>query len=206
MKKIVVSIIVSLAAFNIAFGQKKENDKSKLESTLVKTLDTIYEDDQKYRQQTTKIAEKHGWESEEVKSHWRIVVKKDSMNLIKVKKNLDTRGWLGPDIIGEKGSATLFLVLQHSDLTTQEKYLPMLRQAVKDGNAGAISLALLEDRVALDKGEKQMYGTQIGVNLKTGKYYVRWLHDPDNVNKRRKKNGLNSIEEYVSNWGITWNV
>jgi hypothetical protein len=41
----------------------------------------------------------------------------------------------------------LFLVIQHSDSTTQEKYLPLLKQAVKDNRAFGHDLALLEDRV-----------------------------------------------------------
>ena len=84
-----------------------------------------------------------------MKAHWRLINEKDSINLIKIKKILDERGWLGADIIGGQGNSTLFLVIQHSDLETQLKYLPMMREAVKNGNANAISLAILEDRVAL---------------------------------------------------------
>jgi hypothetical protein len=29
---------------------------------------------------------------------------------------------------------------------------------------------------------------------------------PDNVDKRRKEVGLNSIEDYAAEFGITWNV
>ncbi len=36
--------------------------------------------------------------------------------------------------------------LQHADLPTQEKYLPMIRQAEKDGKTLSSNLALLEDR------------------------------------------------------------
>ncbi len=83
-----------------------------------------------------------------MKAHWKIINEKDSINLIKIKKILDERGWLGADIIGNQGNSTLFLVIQHSDIETQEKYLPMMREAVKKGNANSSSLALLEDRVA----------------------------------------------------------
>ncbi len=42
-----------------------------------------------------------------------------------------------------------------------------MREAVKKGNANSSSLALLEDRVALRKGEKQIYGSQIGRDQET---------------------------------------
>lgn len=82
----------------------------------------------------------------------------------------------------------------------------MMREAVKKGNAHAAHLALLEDRVALGKGEKQIYGSQIGQDEATGEYYVLPLIDPDNVDKRRKEVELGPIQDYISDWGITWNV
>jgi hypothetical protein len=184
----------------------KERAEANLDKPLVAMLDTIYQEDQKYRQQIKGIEEKYGWESDEMKAHWKIINEKDSINLIKVKKILDERGWLGADVIGNQGNSTLFLVIQHSDIETQEKYLPMMREAVRKGNASASSLALLEDRVALRKGEKQIYGSQVGRDQETGEYYVLPLIDPDNVDQRRAEVGLGTIQDYISNWGMTWDV
>jgi hypothetical protein len=184
----------------------KEKSEANLDKSLVTLLDTIYQEDEKYRRQIKEIDQKYGWDSDEMKAHWKIITEKDSINLIIIEKILDDRGWLGPDIIGNQGASTLFLVIQHSDLATQEKYLPMMRDAVKKGNARASSLALLEDRVALRKGGMQIYGSQIGRDQETGQNYVRPLMDPDNVDIRRAEVGLGSIQEYISNWGLTWNV
>lgn len=184
----------------------KDEVEKYLDKSLVARLDTIYKEDQKYRLELNEVETKYGWESEEVKKQWKIISEKDSLNLIKVKEILDNKGWLGPKIIGQQGNSTLFLVIQHSDLETQENYLPMMKEAVKNGNADPSSLALLEDRVALGKGKKQIYGSQIGRNDVTGKYYVLPLIDPDNVNKRREEVGLGSIQEYISIWDIIWDV
>jgi hypothetical protein len=169
-------------------------------------LDSIYTEDQQYRQQIDDIEKKFGWDSKEMKAHWKIINEKDSINLIKIKAILDTRGWLGADIIGEQGNSTLFLVIQHSDIATQEKYLPMMRAAVKNGKAQGSSLALLEDRVALRQGKKQIYGSQIGKDPQTQLYYVSPLDDPDNVDKRRTEVGLQPLAEYVSHWQIKWDI
>lgn len=184
----------------------KEKAEANLDKPLVAILDTIYQEDQKYRQQIKEIEDKYGWESDEMKTHWKIINEKDSINLIKVKKILDERGWLGADVIGNQGNSTLFLVIQHSNIETQEKYLPMMREAVSKGHAQSSSLALLEDRVALRKGEKQIYGSQVGRDQETGEYYVLPLVDPDNVDKRRAEVGLGTIQDYISNWGMTWDV
>ncbi len=107
--------------------------------------------------------------------------------------------------LGLAGNQTLFLVIQHSDLKTQEQYLPMMREAVKDGNADPGLLALLEDRVALQQGKRQTYGSQIGQN-NNGEYYVMPLEDPDNVDKRRAEVGLEPLQNYLANWGLSWDA
>ena len=184
----------------------KEKADANLDKPLVAILDAIYDDDQGLRVQVNEVENKFGRESIEMKAHWKKMAEKDSINLIKVQKILDERGWLGPDVVGGRGNTTLFLVIQHSDLAVQEKYLPMMREAVAKENARAGNLALLEDRVALGQGKKQIYGSQIGRNLETGEMYVSPLEDPDNVDKRRAAVGLQPLQDYISNWNLTWDV
>ncbi|MGZ4036749.1 MAG: DUF6624 domain-containing protein, partial [Bacteroidia bacterium] len=186
----------------LANKEKKEEGYNK---KLVTELDSIYQEDQKYRLQMDEIGKKYGWQSKEMIFLWGIARTKDSINLIKVKAILDTYGWLGPEVVGQQGNTTLFLVIQHSDQKTQEKYLPMMREAVKNKKASPSSLALLEDRVALGQGKKQIYGSQIGRDA-NDKQYVLPLEDPDNVDKRRAEVGLQPLQEYVSHWGIKWNA
>ena len=55
-------------------------------------------------------------------AHWKIIIEKDSINLIKIEKILNERGWLGADIIGAQGNGTLFLVI-HS---VHSLYFPLI--------------------------------------------------------------------------------
>lgn len=186
--------------------QNKEKAEANLNKPLAAMLDSIYVEDQKYRQQIEGIEKKFGWDSKEMEAHWKIINQKDSINLIKVQAVLDKHGWLGADVVGGMGNAALFLVIQHADLGTQSKYLPMMREAVKNGKAQAGNLALLEDRVALGLGRKQIYGSQIGRDPETQLYYVSPLEDPDNVDKRRAEVGLGPLAEYLSYWQLKWDV
>jgi hypothetical protein len=197
MKKIIF-LISFIFITHFSFGQ--------LNKPLVAKLDSIFTEDQKYRQQIDSIEKRYGWESKEMKSLWKVIEEKDSINLVIVKAILDKDGWLGADIIGGQGNSTLFLVIQHSDQATQEKYLPMMREAVKNGKAERSSLALLEDRVALGQGKMQIYGSQIGRDNQTQLYYVSPLADPDNVDKRRAQVGLEPLTEYVQQWQIKWDI
>ncbi|MFD1142014.1 DUF6624 domain-containing protein [Larkinella insperata] len=182
----------------------------KIEASYDKPLQAkllaIYDEDQKYRQQLNEVGQKHGFESPEVKNLWKTIEEKDSVNLIQVKAILDQHGWVGEDKVGPQASTTLFLVIQHADLATQQKYLPMMREAVKAQKAQPSALALLEDRVALGEGRRQTYGSQIGQDSKTGKAYVLPLNDPDHVDQRRAEVGLPPLADYVKHWDIVWNV
>ena len=184
----------------------KEEAEKDLDRPLIATLDTIHIEDQKYRQQLDEIETKYGRDSKEMEQHWQLIHEKDSINLIKVSNILDERGWLGANVVGYEGNLTLFLVIQHADLPTQVKYLPMMREAVADRRASGSSLALLEDRVALRQGQRQIYGSQIGRDQETGEYYVSPLVEPEKVNERRASVGLQPIEDYINHWNMTWDV
>ena len=186
--------------------QNKEKAEANFNRPLISQLDSVYTEDQKYRLMISDIEKKYGYESKEMRELWRTMHKKDSINLIIVTSILDKFGWLGADVVGAQGNATLFLVIQHSDLKTQEKYLPMMRDAVKNGKAPGSSLALLEDRVALGQGRKQIYGSQIHRDPPTGKYFVGPIEDEPNVNKRRAAVGLEPLEDYVKLWGIDYKL
>ncbi|MDQ1162448.1 hypothetical protein QE422_002816 [Chryseobacterium sp. SORGH_AS 447] len=166
----------------------------------------IYDEDQKYRIQMNETQKKFGPESKEMQDLWKITSQKDSINLLKIKKILDEKGWVGKDKVGAQANSALFLVIQHADLETQKKYLPMMKEAVIKGNASPGSLALLIDRIEIREGRKQIYGSQIGSNPYNKILYVLPLIDPDNVDKRRAEVGLGPIAEYIKNWNLVWDV
>jgi hypothetical protein len=183
--------------------QEKEKD---YRYELVTILDSVFKDDQEGRLKLRSVEEMYGRNSAEVKQLWKEIEEKDSINLLKVSAILDTHGWLGPEVVGNNGNSALFLVIQHSPLQVQLKYIPMLRAAVKAGKARPSSLALMEDRVALRQGKKQIYGSQIGTNPATGIDYVQPLEDPDHVDERRAEVGLQPLADYVKNWNLVWDV
>lgn len=67
--------------------------------------------------------------------------------------------------MGENYQIAMKIVIQHADLEDQEKYLPIVYQAVKDGELFSSSLKLLIDRVYNKKYGYQIFGSQSGVDL-----------------------------------------
>lgn len=180
--------------------------EAKYDKPLQAKLLALFEEDQTIRRDYIKAQKDYGNQSKIVDSLGKVMMHKDSINLGKVTEILDKYGWVGVDKVGGQANQTLFLVIQHSDLKTQQKYLPMMREAVKNNNASSSALALLEDRVALGEGKKQIYGSQIGYDNNTNTEYVLPLEDPDNVDKRRATVGLGPLADYVKRWNIIWNV
>lgn len=188
------------------FQKKIDIIEANYDKPLQKELLSIYEDDQNIRKEFMIVYKNPNSDKKKIDSIGKIMNYRDSLNLIKTSLILDKKGWVGKNVVGSQANQTLFLVIQHSDLKTQQKYLPMMREAVKKGNANPGSLALLEDRVALREGKKQIYGSQIAKNPTTKKEYISPLEDPDNVDKRRAEAGLGTLADYVKNWGIVWSV
>ena len=195
---LIVALLWSLTSISLL----AQEYTTPLQTELLQILET----DQKYRMRMDSVSKAYGFKSSQMKELWQVMRKQDSINLVKVKANVAEHGWMGPDKKGSKPYMALFLVIQHSDQQTQEEFLPMIRVAAKRGDALASDLALLEDRVALGQGRKQLYGSQIGQDEKSGKMYVLPLEDPDNVDKRRQSVGLPPMAEYVHYFGINWNL
>jgi hypothetical protein len=129
----------------------------------------------------------------------------DSCNLAEVEPLIAKYGWPGKSFVGVSGNQTVFLVIQHADLATQEKYLPLMEKSVEEGESQLSDLALLQDRVLMRQGKKQIYGSQVVFN-KEGAPEFYPIEDEKYVNDRRKKAGLEPIEEYAKYFGIEYKL
>jgi hypothetical protein len=187
-------------------SKNKEKAEANYNKPVLAILDIIYKDDQRTRKGIVELIKKEGMESDTVKARLKEMDMYDSINLVKTQKILDEYGWPGFDQVGRIGALTIFLVIQHSPLRVQQKYLPAMREAVKNKQASAANLALLEDRVALGEGRKQIYGSQIHSDKITNQPFLAPLEDPDHVDERRKAVGLGSLAEYLKGFGLTWDV
>jgi hypothetical protein len=181
--KIALSIFVTLV--KAGHGQTLADS-----SVLKKELAVIYERDQKTRK---------GDSSQFMKFI-------DSTNLVRVEAILAKYGWPGKSKIGNKGNYAIWLVIQHSDLQTQERYLPLMKASVEQQESEPDELAYLEDRILMRKGKSQIYGTQISINTKTGAQEIWPIDDEEHVDVRRSKLGLEPMELYAKHFGIEYKL
>ena len=109
-------------------------------------------------------------------------------------------GFPGYNLVGKEGSGHFWLMVQHSDHDPefQQRVLEKMKIEVDKENAEASNYGLLVDRVNLNNGRPQIYGTQVTYNTEICQAYPKNLADSATVNERRKSIGLPPIEEYLN--------
>ncbi len=129
----------------------------------------------------------------------------DHKNLARLEEIIQKHGWPGKSLVGDKGSIAAFLILQHSEQSTQEKYLEVFKKAAKSGEARKADAAMLEDRVLMRQGKKQIYGTQLQSNAESqGKLFLYPVEDEVHVDERRESVGLPTMKEYLKHFGLEY--
>lgn len=151
-------------------------------------LDSVYLIDQQNRS-----LKNDSMTSKQPKSLWN----SELLNLKIIDSLYKEYGWLSYSQVGFRGSQAQFLVIQHSDLKTQIKWLPIVRKAVSECKLDPGSLALLIDRIKITRKQKQVYGTQVYFNVKEVKYLPLPIANSSMVNAKRSKIGMISIEQYL---------
>ncbi len=159
-------------------------------------LEAMHETDQSHRREVIELEKKHGKNSAAVKEAWSKQSAIDARNIRRLEEIIAQHGWPGIKEVGSKAASAAFLILQHSDLSHQKKYLPLVREAAAKGEMRASSLALLEDRIRLREGQKQIYGSQVTTNS-ANQWEPLPLEDANNVDARRASVGLGPIADYL---------
>lgn len=117
-------------------------------------------------------------------------------NADRLKEIIAEHGWPGRSLVGEDGAVAAWFIAQHAigDPPFQRQALELMREAHARGEASAIGMAFLEDRICLHEGRPQVYGTQFWPD-EHGIPQPWQIADPEHVNERRRALGMNTLEE-----------
>jgi hypothetical protein len=163
---------------------------------LQKKLLEMRAQEQDVRSKIGPVYSSRGQQSDEFKTLAADMAAIDAKNLAELESIIQQYGWPGTELVGADASNAAFLILQHAPLAQQKALLPLFRRAVSAGNARAADLALLEDRILVGEGKKQMYGSQVTAGP-DGVPRLHPIEDPDNVDSRRSAVGLPPLKEYL---------
>lgn len=124
------------------------------------------------------------------------VIRIDQANTKWLKDVVNRHGWPGQSLVGARGAAAAWLLVQHADHdpSFQRRSLDLMT-AMPTGEMTPHHIAYLTDRVLLAEGTPQLYGTQ--VQQVDGIYQPCNLANPDSVDQRRDSVGLEPLADYL---------
>lgn len=110
-------------------------------------------------------------------------------------------GWFSNQVFSQEAATGAFLVIQHSDVELQRRYLPALEAMANRGEALKWQYAMLYDRIAVAEGRLQRYGTQM--HCVEGRMVPQPTEDPEQINERREPMGFRwpDYQAYLANFG-----
>lgn len=164
---------------------------------LKNVLDTIHTADQKYR-----VPLFNNENSDNQKdSLWACQYTLDSINMLKIESIIQRFGYPGAKLVGEQRKSTAALVIIHNP-KQQKKYLDLIWEAAKNNDIEKREAAILQDRILMFEGKKQIYGTQMYVDSteladknSPKKFRVWAIENPSIVDDLRYSVGLYPLLE-----------
>src|SRR5688500_1630177 len=84
----------------------------------------------------------------------------DTKHVARFREILAQHGWPGKSMVGVKPAGAAWLIAQHGGAEILAQTLPLMYEAVKKGELEEGSYATSLDRVLIQQGKKQAYGTQ----------------------------------------------
>jgi hypothetical protein len=202
----VISIPVKLIAagkdhksHRLLLHLREKHDKRKsyvtpvTHSDLRKELLVLVERDQKIRNEMIKSGVDHP--SKELVASLESI---DRQNTLRMKSIIKEYGWPGPGLVGWDGSEAAFVLIQHADHLTQKELLPVMQKAYWTGYLSGPNYALFIDRVLVEDGKPQIYGSRARPfnQWEAGEPVLYPIDDEPNVDNRRAEVGLSPLKEY----------
>lgn len=216
MRSVWLGILLSLAVAN-AIGQTRMNIQ------LKKELDSIYIQDQKFREllsstllrtKADSLAKVFGVPAAQLLDYvMKQMTLVDSTNLVRIDQIVQQHGYPGVSLVGPGTNEAAFFVMQHA--REVDRYLPIIKKAADQQELPFRLYAMMLDRSRMYNGKEQVYGTQGRgfeiLNVQTGKKeFVRIIWPIENageVNKRRKEAGFtDTVEENAKRLGIDYKI
>ncbi len=112
---------------------------------------------------------------------------------------LEQFDWVDAHRFGNKISSHAWILVQHADdhPEFQQMVLSRIEKYLADGGVKKSDYAHLWDRVAVNHGRKQRYGTQPDWRCKDRKLTLRPMEDPGNVDARRAEMGMGPVQQQL---------
>lgn len=176
-------IIILLCA---AVSASAQTDTA-LRDELLKMLEV----DQRARQECAK-----GNGDEQIKCLGETLEKIDKPNTARLNEIFNKDGFPTEKQVGKEAVQAFLILLQHtSDESLRQKLLKPITRAFRRKEITPLDYANYVDRNLVRQGKPQLYGSNF--EIKDNKLVMTKVQDRKNLERRRRKIGLPTIEEYA---------
>lgn len=134
----------------------------------------------------------------------------DKKNMLRVQEIIEKYGFPTISKFGKDAAEATFLIVQHAPGAEgevfREEILSILNEINHNGQELEIEkhwIAYLQDRILVERGSEQVYGTQAYVR-DDGQVYLRPIQDLENVDLRRQLMGIEPLADYCGRNGYIY--
>lgn len=190
-KKLLFGLGLLLLNWTICIAQAPRN------AELAEKINRLFEIDQRVQNEIV-AAFQNGAGKEKMDELYRIETETFETHIPILKEIIRKHGFPTFELVGKEASQNFFVMIQHadSDIRFQKFCLKKAKRFVKTKQVSTLNFAYLTDRVRINSGKPQIYGTQLDYDIE-GKAFSKNLKDAKNVNRRRNSVGLEPLEEYL---------
>jgi hypothetical protein len=209
LRKSFVLLLFFALCVNSSLSAQDAGDGAAEFKALRQELIKMGNEDQKHREElATLMKELSGTGKERVMKKFVALVKKqdkiDKRNIKRLEEIIARYGWPTISMGGKEASESAFLIVQHADLVYQKKYFPMLKTAAMKNEARRDHVAMMEDRMLMGEGKKQIYGTGLKTDDVTKELKLWPIENEEEVDARRAAVGLPPMAEYLKMMGLIY--
>lgn len=129
----------------------------------------------------------------------------DNRNMERMREIVEQIGWPTISKVGKEASTDAWLLVQHADHNVKfQRYCLNLMKGEPADEVDLHDIAYLEDRVRINSGQPQLYGTQF--RWTADNKPIQDIEDPENFDVRRKEMGLKTLAENLEEMYEKYNI
>ncbi len=203
-----INVLILFLVGNMVFPC---HSNSQINPKLKAELDSLMLLDSKYRLEIHRILSNEEYQ-DSVARNFQVSPMKYAEDIMSKQELLDEQnyrfvdslierfGYPGKSLVSDTTSDVAWHIIQHSPHI--EKHYKLIKKAARQGEIPLSLYAKMKDRKLLQRGKKQVYGTQSeSFTTEDGQIHfkISAMRFPKGVNKRRKKMGLENLI-YIENF------
>ncbi len=157
----------------------------------------------RYSQYRTKSASAYisqGWDKSNATDNEQLMKELDALNLQDAKDLFNNYRLPTISKVGQENAHKFWLVVlsANDDVAFQTQILKAMHEELEENDVSTVDYAFLADRISINSGRAQLYGTQVQYNDITERFEPFDLRKPETVDQRRVIMGLERIQTYIN--------